>query len=135
MNNETLLINIAKQIFEQANVEIVETVFASDYLVHDGKKVYVGSQFVIKFIRQLRSALPDLKITEIKILCQSEKTVTWQRSFCGTHKLAFRGIPASMKKVNWHEIVVTRFEENVIAEEWLVSNLAFQLLLKQKRSN
>ena len=44
---------------------------------------------------------------------------------------SIRAIPASLKKVRWNEIVVTRFEGAFIAEEWIVSSLAFQLLLKQ----
>jgi predicted ester cyclase len=44
-----------------------------------------------------------------------------------------QGIPASNRKVKWTEIVVTRFNGERIAEEWLVSNLAFQLMLKQPK--
>jgi predicted ester cyclase len=41
------------------------------------------------------------------------------------------GIPPSDKKIKWIEMVVTRFEGDRIAEEWVVSELAGQLLLKQ----
>ena len=41
------------------------------------------------------------------------------------------GIPPSKKKIKWNEMVVSRFEGDKIAEEWVVSELAGQLLLKQ----
>jgi predicted ester cyclase len=44
-----------------------------------------------------------------------------------------QGIPASMNKLKWNEIVVTRFEGEKIAEDWVVSDLAFQLMIKQTK--
>jgi hypothetical protein len=35
--------------------------------------------------------------------------------------------------VKWYEIVVSRFDKDKIIEEWVVSDLAFQLMLKQNR--
>lgn len=46
-------------------------------------------------------------------------------------QLLGQGIPASMKRIKWNDIVVTRFDGDRIAEEWLASNLAFQLMIKQ----
>lgn len=132
MNREKQILYAAEQLFEQANVGIIETVFASDYVVHDGDKTHKGHKFIKQFINQLRLAIPDIKISRIDILSQTENIITWQRTFSGTHKRIFRAIPASFKKVRWNEIVVTRFEGAYIAEEWIVSSLAFQLLLIQK---
>lgn len=86
-----------------------------------------------QFIGKLRLAIPDLKIEKIEFLSQTEETLTWQRTFSGTHKVELQGIPASMRKVKWNEIVVTRFEGEKIAEDWLVSNLAFQLMINHKK--
>ena len=61
-------------------------------------------------------AIPDLKIEKIEFLSQTEEKLTWQRTFSGTHKVELQGIPASMRKVKWNEIVVTRFEGEKIAK-------------------
>jgi predicted ester cyclase len=79
-------------------------------------------------------AIPDIKIIKIEFLSQTDNTITWQRTFSGTHKADLQGIPATMKKVKWNDIVVSRFEGERIAEDWLVSNLAFRLMIKQKRN-
>jgi predicted ester cyclase len=41
-----------------------------------------------------------------------------------------KGIPASLKKITWYEVVVSRFEKDKIAEEWIASDLAFQMMVK-----
>lgn len=131
MNKEKLLESITKQLFVQGNFEVVDTYFNDDYVAHDGDKQHVGRKFVKQFIRKIRLSIPDIKIVKIEFLSHSENSITWQRTFSGTHKVDMHGIPASMKRVKWNEMVVTRFEGDKIAEDWLVSNLAFQLMLKQ----
>ncbi|MFO7657904.1 MAG: ester cyclase, partial [Bacteroidales bacterium] len=131
MNREEKIEYIAKQLFEQGNVEIIDSAFVESYIGHYGDKKHKGQKFVKQFIRKLRLAIPDIKILKIEFLSQTENTITWQRTFSGTHKTEMQGIPASMKKLKWNEIVVTRFEGERIAEDWLVSDLAFQLMIKQ----
>jgi predicted ester cyclase len=133
MNKTDMIRKMVKQIFEQGDVEIVDSSFVEGYVAHDGDKKHSGQKFVKQFIGKLRLAIPDLKIEKIEFLSQTEETLTWQRSFSGTHKVELQGIPASMKKVKWNEIVVTRFEGEKIAEDWLVSNLALQLMINHKK--
>jgi predicted ester cyclase len=45
-----------------------------------------------------------------------------------------QGIPPSGKKVKWVDLVVTRFNNERIAEEWVVSELMGELLLKVPRA-
>jgi predicted ester cyclase len=134
MNREEKIKDIAKRLFEQGNVEIVDSVFAESYIGHYGEKKHSGQKFVKQFIVKLRLAIPDIKILKIEFLSQTENRVTWQRTFSGTHKAEMQGIPASMKKLKWNEIVVTRFEGERIAEDWLVSDLAFQLMIHQTKN-
>jgi len=133
MNKEKQIEYVVKQLFEHGNVEIIDSVFVESYVAHDGDKKHIGQKFVKQFIGKLRLAIPDLKIEKIEFLSQTENRLTWQRTLSGTHKAEMQGIPASMKKVKWNEIVVTRFEGEKIAEDWLVSNLAFQLMIKQTK--
>ena len=119
------------QLIGLGNLDIVEKVFASDYIAHAGDKTYKGQKFVKQFAKQLRKAIPNIKPLKIEFLSQSGNIITWQCTFSGTHKADMQSIPASMRKVKWHEIVVTRFDGEKIAEEWVASDLAFQLMLKQ----
>jgi predicted ester cyclase len=133
MNREKQIEFVSEQLFVLGNMDIIDSVFDDNYVAHDGDKTYTGQKFVSQFIRKLRIAIPDIKLLKMEFLSQTENTISWQRTFSGTHKANMQGIPASNRKVKWTEIVVTRFNGERIAEEWLVSNLAFQLMLKQPK--
>jgi predicted ester cyclase len=113
----------------KGNSDVVDEIFSTDYLAHAGDKEYKGHEFIKRFTRQLRSAFPDISIRKIEFLAQTGDTITWQRTFTGTHETNMMGIPPSGKKVKWIEMVVTRFKDEKIAEEWVVSELAGELAL------
>jgi len=124
--------NIADQLIGQGNLNIVDSAFSAEYVAHAGEKTHNGHKFIKQFTKQLRTAIPDIKIEKIVILSHSDNVLTWQRTLSGTHKSDLKGIPASNKKVKWYEIVVSRFDKDKIIEEWVSSDLAFQLMLKLK---
>lgn len=124
--------NISDQLIGEGNLNIVESAFSADYIAHAGEKTHIGQKFIKQFTQQLRTAIPDIKIVKIEILSQTDNLLTWQRTLSGTHKSSLIGIPASNKKVKWYEMVVSRFEKDKIIEEWVASDLAVQLMLKQK---
>lgn len=118
------------EIIGNGNLDVVDQIFSSDYVVHTGDKDYKGTQFVRRFVNQLRSAIPDIRVVEVEILMQKDDTITWQRTLSGTHRASMMGIPPSGKSVEWRDMLVTRFDGEQIIEEWAVSDLAGQLLLK-----
>ncbi len=67
---------------------------------------------------------------EVALLIQAGDTMVWQRTLSGTHEAELMGIPPTGQKVEWRDMMVTRFDGEKIAEEWTVSDLAGQLLLK-----
>ena len=118
------------EILGKGNLAVVDKVFAADYVLHAAGKDHKGLGFVRRFVAQLRSAIPDLRVVEIAILTQSGDTIVWQRTLIGTHEAELKGIPPSRQKVEWRDMVVTRFDGEKIAEDWGVSELAGQLLSK-----
>lgn len=120
------------QLIGQGNFDIVDTVFSVSYKAHSGDKTFGGHKFIKQYAKQVRTAIPDIKIQNVELLTQTDNILTCQRTFSGTHKGDMKGIPASNKKVKWHEIVVSRFDKGKIIEEWVVSDMAFQLMLKLK---
>ncbi|TDI72322.1 MAG: hypothetical protein E2O85_00690 [Bacteroidetes bacterium] len=129
-SNEERVRSANDEIIGNGNLDVVDQIFSSDYVVHTGDKDYKGTQFVRRFVNQLRSAIPDIRVGEVEILMQKDDTITWQRTLSGTHQASMMGIPPSGKSVEWRDILVTRFDGEQIIEEWAVSDLAGQLLLK-----
>lgn len=122
------------EILEKGNLAAVDKIFAADYVVHAGGKDHKGVAFVRRFVEQLRSAIPNLRVVEVALLMQAGDTIAWQRTSSGTHEAGLAGIPPSRQKVEWRDMVVTRFDGEKIAEEWTVSELAGQLMSKLPRA-
>ena len=116
------------EIIGKGNLDVVGDVFATTYLAHLGEKEAKGPQFVKWLVGQLRNAFPDLEIVEIKPLIQEENTIAWRRTLSGTHEMELMGIPPRGRKVGWRDMLVTRFDGEKIAEDWVVSDLAGGLL-------
>ncbi len=131
MNKEEQIKFACKHLIEQRELEVISIIFSTGYIVHAGDKRYSGHKFIKRFAGQIWSAIPDIKVLRIEFLTQTDNIIAWQRTFRGTHKANMMGIPPSGKKIKWTDMVITRFEDERIAEEWVVSDLAGQLLLKQ----
>ena len=119
-----------EEILAKGNLGAVDELFVADYVAHGGGKSYKGREFIKGFIGQLRTAIPDLRIVEIRVLIEAADAIAWQRTLSGVHKAEMSGIPPTGKRVEWTEMIVTRFAGDKIAEDWMVSDLAGQLLLK-----
>lgn len=132
MNYLSLLKSAHKAVFQEISIESIAAFFSENYVAHTGDKTMKGHKFILQYAKLLHAAIPDLRLQKIEILTQTETTVCYQRKFSGTHKKQLKGISASAEKVTWHEMVVSRFENDKIAEEWVMSDLAFQLMLKLK---
>ena len=132
-NKEDKIRYAVDELIGKGNLEVVDEIFATGYVAHAGEKQYSGHSFIKRFSNQLRKAIPDMRVVEVKFLAQDINTITWQRTFIGTHEVDMQGIPPSGKKVKWADMVVTRFDKEKIAEEWVVSELMGELLLKVPR--
>jgi len=127
---ELAITRAADELIGGGNLAIIDEAFAADYVAHAGGKEHRGHAFLKRFSKQLRASLPDLRVERVQFLAESGSTITWLRTLRGTHEVALQGIPASGKTVTWDELVVTRFDGEQIAEEWIVSELMGELLLK-----
>lgn len=123
-----------EELLAKGNLAAVEDFFTDDYVAHAGSKKYKGHAFVRSFANQLRSAIHGLRVVKVEFLAKQGATLTWQRTLNGKHENALKGIPPSRRKVTWREMVVTRFKGNKIAEDWVVSELAGELMSKLPRS-
>ncbi|HRG48661.1 MAG TPA: ester cyclase [Leptospiraceae bacterium] len=130
MNKEQMIKQAVSQLFEDGKLDVVEKVFAMNYVAHAGAREYKGHVFIKTFFKQLRSAFSDMKVVKIEFLNESSNTITWQRTLSGKNSKNMKRIPASGKKIKWTEMIVSHFENEKISEEWIVSELMGELLLK-----
>jgi steroid delta-isomerase-like uncharacterized protein len=121
------IIDSNEQLLNQGNIAAARTLFAETYLLHaTGGDQPGGPPLIESFVSDLRTAFPDLHV-EVEILATEGNRVAWVRRSRGTHQSDFMGVPATGRVIVWQDMVVTRYENGLIAEEWGVSDLAERL--------
>ena len=119
-----------------ANAELLEAgdpgaiprFFSADYVAHltDGAQ-RGGHGFVRSFVEQLHSAFGDVEV-EVEVLLENQDRVAWQRTVRAIHRGTFAGFPGTDRPVTWRDMIVSRIEDGLVAEEWVSSDLAERLL-------
>jgi len=120
------------ELFGQRNLEAIPRFFAPDYVAHATGKDVRGHAFVRRFLAELWGAFPRLDV-KLEILAEGKGRVSWQRTLRGVQKGAYRGFPASGRRITWRDLATSRFEDGRIVEDWVVTDLAEQLLRARKR--
>lgn len=115
-------------VLEQGRSEAIADFFAPGYVAHVSGQTLKGHHAVAGVMEALRGAVPELRV-DVEILVEGDDRVAWLRTCRGTQSGAFKGFPASGKALQWRDMVVSRFERGLIAEEWVVTDLAERLLL------
>jgi len=114
------------------NLNSVGDFFTPEYTVHLTDRVMKGGHSSVQsIIRSLRQSFSDIQV-EVDILLEGESRVAWQRTLRGTHTGKFKNFPASGLPIVWRDMVTSRFADGLIAEEWILTDLAEQLLLSRK---
>jgi steroid delta-isomerase-like uncharacterized protein len=116
--NKALFRRFIEEIINQGNLAIVDELFGSDYIYHaPGSPEFRGPEGVNQFVMMYRSAFPDLHLTVEDLIAEGDKVVTrW--TMRGTHRGELMGIPATGKQVSVPGIVISRFANGKIVEEW-----------------
>lgn len=122
--NQTLLVD--------GNLDAVPEYFTPDYVAHLTERDLKGGHAAIrKVLEERRRAFPRLEV-EVEVLLERGDRVAWQRTLRGVQEGALRGFPATGRSLVWRDMITSRFEGGLIAEDWVISDLAERLLLARK---
>jgi len=109
--------------------------FTPDYTVHiTGRDFKGGHKIVRDSLIELQKSFPDMQI-ELKVLVEGQDRIAWQRTYRGTHKAKFKGFPASGLKIVWRDMITSHIQGGLIREEWVITDLAEQLLMSRKKKS
>lgn len=123
--NEALIVN--------GDLAAIGEFFSPDYVAHlTDKDMTGGHEVVRKIVSAYRRAFRGVQI-DIEILVKAKDRVAWQRTLRATHEGNFKGFPATGRPIVWRDMVTSRFEDGLIAEDWVITDLAERLLLARKR--
>ncbi len=130
---ETLIRRANDELLTKGNLAAIPDFFAKDYVAHAAGKTHKGHAFIKRWLKELRKAIPDLRVKKIEIIHQTKDGIAWQRTLTGTHKAELKRIPPSGKRVQWTELFITRLAGGRIVEDWMQSDLAAALMTKLPR--
>lgn len=129
------------EIIESANATLiagrtlddVSEFFAENYTAHiTGRDIKGGHEVVHKTLGALFRAFSNIDV-EVEVFLESEDRVCWQRTLTGMQTGRFKGFPASQREIVWRDMVTSQFEHGLISAEWVVTDLAEQLLMARKK--
>ena len=107
--------------------------FKPDYVAHlTGQDMTGGHHAVRTIVAMYRRAFSDIQV-DVEILVKVRDRVAWQRTLRATHTGTFKGFPATGRPIVWRDMVTSRFQDGLIAEDWVITDLAERLLLARKR--
>jgi steroid delta-isomerase-like uncharacterized protein len=116
--NKAIVRRFIEEVFNQRNVEAVDTYMTSDYVDHVVPPGVPPTRAAFKqFIGMFLAAFPDFHYTIEDELAEGDKVVN-RLTARGTQQGEFQGIPATGKHATWTEIHIGRMAGGQIAEHW-----------------
>lgn len=109
---------ISQKVVNEKNYAIIEEYFTAEYVYHGlgGMEAKTPKGFM-EAIKGFHTAIPDLK-SEILEMVGEGSFLVIRFQFTGTHKGDFLGFPASGAKLNFQGMIMRRFENEKVAEDW-----------------
>jgi predicted ester cyclase len=121
-----------RTLIAEGNTDAVGEFFTADYVAHATDQEIRGNGAIRKWVLDLKRAFPDLQV-EVDLLVEAKDRLAWQRTLQGSQQGSFRGFPATGRRMIWRDMVVSRFRDELIAEDWVVTDIVERLLRARKR--
>jgi steroid delta-isomerase-like uncharacterized protein len=107
--------------WNRGEVSAVDAILAPGYVRYSSEPELRDLEYVKDSIRSVRAAFPDLRTTIDDIIAEGDKVVTrW--SAAGTQLGEFMGFPATGNRAVTAGVVISRFADDRIVEEWVTWN-------------
>ena len=121
--NAAIAQRVWNEVWHDGNFSVMSEIFAPDFVRHDpnGNEIRGPAQNE-QFIRRMRAAFPDLHYTVGDVIAGGDKVVA-RYQFDGTHLGDALGFPPTGKKVAYTGILIQRFVDGKIVEQWTEADL------------
>ena len=118
--NKTVIRRFLKEVFEGGNLELVDELFAPDYVLHDPAvpDEVRGPEGIKQYVSMYRSAFPDTHFTVEDQVAEGDRVVTrWTGQ--GTQQGELMGISPTGNQVTVTGIEFDRVSEGKMQETWV----------------
>ena len=116
--NKEIARYISQKVVNEKNYAPIEEYLTDNYVYHGlGGMTAQTPKGFMEAIKGFHSAIPDLQSEIIDIVGEGDRLVI-RFNFTGTHKGDFLGFPASGANLKFEGMIMRRFENEKIAEDW-----------------
>ena len=116
--NKAVIRRFIEEVFNQRNVDAVDTFMASDYVDHVVPPGVPPTRAGFKqFISLFLTAFPDFHYTIEDEIAEGD-TIVNRLTARGTQQGELQGIPATGKQATWSEIHIGRMASGQLVEHW-----------------
>lgn len=118
MQNKALDGRLITEVWNQGKFEVVDEVFAADYVNRTPQPGLTADRDGIKkMIATFRTAFPDVRMSVEDVIAEGDTVVTrWRMR--GTHTGDGLGIPPTNKPVNIMGVGIHKYRDGKVAESW-----------------
>jgi steroid delta-isomerase-like uncharacterized protein len=106
-----------EEVWSRGNMAAVDEVLTDNYILHDPTSTIHGPEGFKQFVSMFRTAFPDLQMTIEDQITEEDKLVR-RFKVRATHKGEFQGIPPTGKQVTVTGILISRYVNGKLAEDW-----------------
>jgi len=107
--------------WNDGDLSVVDDYYAPEYVRHSVDPERRGREYLKESILSLRRGFPDL-VAQIDAFVVEGDTVVTRWSATGTHLGEFLGFPATGTPITTSGVVISRFEDGKIVEDWATWN-------------
>ena len=114
---EAVMRRFVEEVINEGRYSALPDLVHPNYVYRSPDQELRGADALKDLLTAYRAGLPDLK-TSIDDLVGSGDKVVISITLTGTHEGDLMGVPATGKRVKIHGMVLSRFEQGKIIEEW-----------------
>lgn len=114
---------VSTEAYGGGNLDVIDEYFDDDFVSHNPVMDDVhGPEEYKEFVSMFRSAFPDMEVSVEDQIAEGNKVVD-RHTAKATHEGELMGIEATGKEVEVEGIVVVRFEDGKVVEEWAQADM------------
>ena len=116
---EDVMRRFVAEVMNQGNFDVVDEIVDANYVYRSPDEELHGTEALKAFLAGYRAAFPDIRMAIDELVVADDKAVIFF-TLTGTHEGPLMGIPPTGKEMQVHGVVLSRFEDGRIVEEWEV---------------
>lgn len=110
--------DLSQKVVNEKDYSPIEEYLTDDYVYHGlGGMMSKTPQGFMEAIKGFHAAIPDLKSEIIDMVGEGDRLVL-RFNFTGTHQGEFLGFPASGAALHFEGMIMRRFVNGKVAEDW-----------------